>query len=44
MESAGAQIFKEVVDESEIKQVSKRNKWEFRYKNNVNFTVYNVKQ
>ena len=44
MESAGAQILKQVVDAPEIEQVSTGNEWEFRYKNNVNFTVYTVKQ
>lgn len=44
MESAGARIFKQVVDVSEIEQVSTGNEWEFSYKNNVNFTVYTVKQ
>ena len=42
MESAGAWIFKQIVDPSEIDQVSTGNKWEFRYKNNVNYTVYIV--
>lgn len=44
MESVGARIFKQVVDVSEIGQVSTGNEWEFRYKNNVNFTVYTVEQ
>ena len=44
MESAGARIFKQVVHASEIEQVSTGNEWEFRYKNNVNFTVDTVKQ
>lgn len=44
MESAGAQILKQVVDASEIEQVNTGNEWEFRYKNNAIFTVYTVKQ